>query len=314
MANIKHTIQNNICHRIIHNMNKIPLIGTGLSGLVGSRIVDMMTGYQIEDISRKTGTDILNRSELLRRIESSPSAYVIHMAAYTNVDQAEIQESLGENSDAYQLNVTATQYVIEACQRSGKHLIHCSTDMVFSGDTEAGHHELDETHATGWYAQTKELGEKAVRESAIPWTIVRLAYPYRATYEKKEYVRIFKWLLEEKKQIQCVSDHYFTPTFIDDLAGVFDYLITHQLRGIVHAGGGQRVSPYEAALKVADVFGLDSSLITPTTRHEYFSGKAPRAYNLSLINDTLSQLPVAMHTFDQGLSEIKRQMEEEEVQ
>lgn len=290
---------------------KQKIIGTGLSGLVGSRIVELLSlQFDFEDISRKTGTDITDKEAVLQRLKNSDADFVLHLAAYTNVDEAEKEKDLKENSTAWKMNVGGTKNVLEAAEITGKHIIHISTDMVFPGTKTPPERytEEDATGAVGWYAKTKEEAEKVVMSAKIPWTILRIAYPYRANFEKKEYVRIFKWLLEEKREIKAVSDHFFTPTFIDDLADVFSLIFDKKLTGIYHAGGKESVSPYEAAVQVADVFHLDKNLISKTTREEYFAGKAPRAFNLSLNSAKIEQLGVRLRGFAEGLEEIKKQL------
>lgn len=286
------------------------IIGTGLSGLVGSRIVELLPHYTFEDISRKTGTDIRNKDSVLGRLKHSDAEFVLHLAAYTNVDQAESDKDLEKNSDAWQINVGGTENVIAACEETGKKLIYISTDMVFNGDQslESSYSEEDTPDPKNWYAMTKYEAEKRVMQCNIPWIILRIAYPYRAQFEKKEYVRVFLHLLQQQKSFSAIDDHYFTPTFIDDLAFVFTTCIKQNVTGLFHAGGTQRVSPYEAAVAIANEFGLDTSLIGKTTRELYFKDKAYRGFNLSLNNDNIGKLGIQMSSFEEGIKIIKQQI------
>ncbi|HYK08124.1 MAG TPA: NAD(P)-dependent oxidoreductase [Candidatus Eisenbacteria bacterium] len=287
------------------------IIGTGLSGLVGSRIVELLgNDFEFEDISRKTGTDISDKNAVLQRLQGSSAEFVVHMAAYTNVDEAEKDKDLGEESTAWKFNVLGTKNVVEAAETTGKHLVYISTDMVFPGTKPMPerYSEEDATGPVGWYATTKAEAEKVVEKATIPWTIVRIGYPYHMNVEKKGYVLIFKSYLEQGKPIQAISDHYFTPTFIDDLKDVFQIVFQEKLSGIYHAGGKDSMSPYEIAVKVADVFGLDKNLISKTTREEYFLGKAPRAFNLSLSSGKIESLGVKLRGFEEGLLEIRKQL------
>lgn len=287
------------------------IIGTGLSGLVGSRITELLSkDYQFEDISRKTGTDILDKEAVSKRIENSNTSIVLHLAAYTNVDKTEEDKDKKEESTAWKINVIGTKNVLSACEEFNKKIIYLSTDMVFPGTKKLPekYKEEDERGAVGWYAKTKEEAEKLVEKAAIPWIVLRIAYPYRADHEKKEYVRVFKWLLEKGQRIKAVSDHYFTPTFIDDLAPVLKTLIEKETTGKFHATGEEAVSPYLAARKVAEVFNLNKNLVSDVLREEFFKGRAPRAYNLSLNNDKMTRLGVKMHSFTEGLGIIKEQL------
>lgn len=287
------------------------ILGTGLSGLVGSRITELLSNkYDFENLSRKTGVDISDSNAVFTRIKDSSSPFVLHLAAYTDVEEAEKEKNLKEESKAWKINVQGTRNIIDACQKLNKKIIYFSTDMVFSGEKElpGKYNEGDQAGPVGWYATTKFLAEQEVEKSTTSWTILRIAYPYRANFEKKEYVRIFKLLLEEGKEIKAVADHYFTPTFIDDLAPVVQVIIEKEVVGKIHAGGEEVVSPCIAAKKVAQVFSLNEKLIVQTTREEFFKNRAPRGYNLSLNNGRIEELGVRMRSFTDGLRVIKEQL------
>lgn len=287
------------------------IIGTGLSGLVGSRIVELLSSsYEFEDISRKTGTDITDADAVRSKIGNSDAPIVLHLAAYTNVDGAEEQKDLGESSDPWKINVVGTQNVVKAAEATAKKLIYVSTDFVFDGENtpEKGYTEKDSPNPINWYAKTKYEGEKVIQNSLVPWIIMRIAYPYRASFEKNDFFRAIKKRLEEKKPIAGVSDHKFCPTFIDDIANALDVLIKNNSTGIYHVTGSQALSPYEAALKIAEAFNLDRKLITQTTREEYFKDKALRPFDLSMNNDKINSLGISLKSFEKGLEEIKIQL------
>lgn len=287
------------------------IIGTGLSGLVGSRITELLgSSYEFEDISRKTGTDITNNTDVRSRMEYSDASIVLHMAAFTNVDGAEEQKDLGEESDVWEINVIGTENVIQAAEETGKKLIFVSTDFVFDGKETptGGYTEEDMPHPINWYAKTKYEAELRVQQAQTPWIITRIAYPYRAAYEKNDFFRAIKGRLEQHQSVAAIADHIYCPTFIDDIAGGLDALIQNDAMGIYHMTGGEALSPYDATLEIAKVFGLDTSLISSTTRAEYFKGKADRPFDLSMNNAKIKSLGVNMKSFQEGLETIKKQL------
>ncbi len=286
---------------------KMKIIGTGLSGLVGSRVGELLgEAYEFEDISRKTGTDILDAHAVLGRLRNTDAEWVIHMAAYTNVDGAEEQKDQGEESEAWKINVLGTEHVVKAVEATGKKLLYISTDFVFDGENtpEGGYTEQDTPHPVNWYAKTKYEGENIVQQAANSWIIARIAYPYRAQFEKNDFMRAIKNRLAQGLGIKGITDHKFCPTFIDDVAAALDMLLQHDARGIYHVTGSQSLSPYEAALAIAETFGLDKNLISTTTRAEYFAGKAERPFDLSMNNGKIKSLGVYMSSFVDGLRKI----------
>jgi dTDP-4-dehydrorhamnose reductase len=291
---------------------KTQVIGTGLSGLVGSRIVELLQKtYQFVDISRRTGTDILKNFAVEEKIKKSSAEVVLHFAAKTDVDGCEKDKIQGIKGDAWKINVDGTKNIVSSCQKFKKKLIYISTDFVFDGENtpQEGYSEDNMPNPVNWYARTKYEGEKIVQSAHIPWIILRIAYPFRANYPKMEYVRNILTRLKENREVFAVTDHFFTPTFIDDLGNALDVLIKNNATGIYHAVGKQSVSPYKVAQLIANVFNLNASFIHQTTRKQFFKDRAQRPFNTSLKNDKIGKFAINMHTFEEGLQEIKRQIE-----
>ncbi len=302
------------------------ILATGLTGLVGSRFLELLdNSYDFDHINLENGINILDKNSVLSAISSSNVKIVLHMAAKTNVDGCEIDKkrdkqilslkSEKEKEDAWiseqtawGVNVFGTQNIVNACKRHKKKIIYISTDFIFNGQKKS-YTEDDSPDPINWYAKTKYEGEKLVQNSGLDYIIVRTAYPYRAFFQRSDFVRRIIEKLEKHEKLNMVTDHIITPTFIDDLVNALDVLIETDEQGIFHAVGSQSVTPYDAAIKIAREFDLDESVISKTTRREYFAGKAPRPFCLKLKNDKIGKLGIEMLTFDQGLKEIKNQIE-----
>ena len=287
------------------------ILGTGLNGLIGSRIVELNKDkHTFQNISRSTGVDITDYSSVLNAISSSDAKVVFHAAANTDVKAAEKEKDLGQESQSWKINVIGTQNVAKACSQTGKKLIHISTDMVIGGDImpKGGFREDAALNPLSFYAVTKSEAEKIVQSLSTPWVIMRTAYPYRASFEKPDFVRFFKQWLTEKKPISVLIDRIISPTFIDDLANAFDVLVEKEALGIYHTVGSQIVSVYEAVVLIAKAFNLDTKLIGKTTRKEFLVSRPPEPFSSALNNDKIRKLGVNMHTFEQGLEIIKTQI------
>lgn len=298
------------------------ILVTGLSGLVGSRLSELLGNkYQFENLSRVSGIDITDEKVLAPAVKASNAKIVIHLAAKTNVDgcqedKVRDQELLRKKDKsvwinqetAWAVNVIGTENILKVCGETGKKIIYISTDFVFDGNDDRGYDEDDIPNPLNWYAKTKYEGEKLVANSGLDWIIARLAYPFRAEFEKKDFVRAIKEKLEKGEKINAISDHVMTPTFIDDFVGAIDLLISSNSNGIFHTVGSQFITPLEAARFVAKTFELDESLITQTTRTEYFKAKAVRPFFLGLKNDKINKMGAKMRTFEAGINEIRKQI------
>lgn len=294
-------------------MDKQKILIIGGSGLVGSRIIELLSPeYDFQEESLKTGFDITQPESVIAKIAETDAPVVLHLAAKADVDGCEKDKALGKEGDAWKINVEGTRNVVSACIQHNKKIMYISTDFVFGGEDtpEAGYSEENQPNPLGWYAETKYEGEKIVQSASVPWCIVRIAYPYRAQFEeKKDFVRVFKSLLEQGKQLQLITDHINSPILIDDIAIGLDLLIAQQATGIYHVTGSSAHSPYEEGILVAKTFGLDEALIGKTTRAEFFKDRAPRPFNLRMNNAKITALGAKIKTFKEGLEEVKRQLD-----
>ncbi|HZE87559.1 MAG TPA: SDR family oxidoreductase [Methylomirabilota bacterium] len=284
---------------------KINIFGIGISGLVGSKITEVLKDkYIFDNLSLDTGVDITDPKTLdvIRNDKEHP--IVLHLAALADVDKCEESRQLGKESLAYKINVLGTENVVTACRDAGKKMIYISTDFVFDGVNPpvGGYTEEDGPHPLNWYAETKQQGEEIVKNSGLAYIIARIAYPYRSTFPlKKDFVNAIIERLKNNQQVFAVTDHIMTPTLVDDIALALDKLIETKSSGIFHVVGSESLRPYDAVLKIAEVMGFDKSLISQTTRDEYFKNRAIRPFNLSLNNAKIKKLGVNMKTFEEGL-------------
>ena len=270
---------------------------TGASGLIGSRIIELLSEkFEFIPLSIKE-MDITQKDSVHKTLSSLSYDLILHLAGYTFVDRAE-----SEKEKAYLINETGTKNLLDVSISAQKQFIYISTDFVFDG-TNPPYTEKSIPHPLAVYGASKYAGEKLVVKNGM---IVRLSYPYRATFEaKKDIVRTLKSLLEAKKPLSMVADSLMVPTFIDDVAYGLEYLMNNFSNEIFHLVGSDAMSPYSLAKTIAQVFNLDESLIGKTTYDKYFAQKAqgPRYSDIKSTKNTF--YPV--HSFEEGLHIIKNQ-------
>ena len=91
-------------------------------------------------------------------IEINPD-YIIHAAAFTNVDSCEKQKI-----KAKRINYQLTKNIANFCKKYSIKLIYISTDHLFSGEKKFSK-ENDKTDPINQYAITKRNGEKEILKS-----------------------------------------------------------------------------------------------------------------------------------------------------
>ncbi len=277
-------------------MLKIAL--TGASSLVGSRIVELLSGdFQFIPLSQAQ-MDITNLNQVKSAIKEIDFDIFLHLAAYTDVDGAEKNKEI-----AYKINVEGTNNLFQEVYKKKKKFIYISTDFVFDGTTPP-YDEESQPYPISCYGQTKYEGEKIVKGKSM---IVRFSYPYRAKFEKKkDFVRTLKSLLEQGRTLSMVTDSLITPTFIDDIAYALKYLFQNFSPEIYHIVGGDSLSPYDAGKLIAKTFNFDENLILPISYKEYFKDRAKRPQYSQITSKKNSFYK--MKTFEEGLKEVAKQL------
>ncbi len=280
------------------------ILGTGLSGLVGSRVVELLSPkHEFSNLSLETGVDITNKELTYKHIAASDAPWIFHFAAVTDVDGAEKERELGQRSKSWIVNVEATRYVAEAAARGRKKVLYISTDFVFDG-TKRVYREDDVPNPLGWYAVTKYEGEKIIAANGDN-LIIRISNPYVASVGvRPDFVHKIMDRLAQGLPVGAPDDQLFVPTFVDDIATAIGALMEADARGVYHVVGTDGISPYTVARKIAVRMGIDPSVVSATTFEKFFAGRAPRPFYAVLNNDKITSLGVHMSTFDEGLAKI----------
>lgn len=202
---------------------------------------------------------------------------IIHTAALSDVDYCEHHPERTNR-----INVEGTQTVVDASRNLGlRQCIFLSTTAVFDG-TRAPYSESAKPHPLSVYGISKLLGEKIIKTSGHPFTIVRCVTMYGwnppggrdnpVTWEIKQ--------LRRKRKLKVVSDRMTNPLYNIAAAKAIWSIIHRRALGIIHVAGKTRVSRYEWALDTAYVFGFSKKQIFPVTS-QFFEYLTPRPVDTS---------------------------------
>ena len=73
-------------------MKKSIVAITGSTGLIGSRIIELLSDrFTFLPLRMEDGIDITNKETLNSKLETLSFDFLLHLAAYTNVDKAETE-------------------------------------------------------------------------------------------------------------------------------------------------------------------------------------------------------------------------------
>lgn len=257
-------------------------------------LVASLDNYSYNDI------DITNGPEIQKFILAEQPALIVHAAAMTNVDQCELNKQ-----DCYNVNVTATRFIIDAAKVIKARFIFVSTDFIFDG-SNGPYSEGDEPSPVNYYGSTKLVAEKAVMESGLNWAIARtiLVYGVAPGTGRTNIVSWVKQSLETSTPIRMVTDQYRTPTFVHDLSKGILLMIEKNASGIYHLSGEEQMTPYEMAIETARFFGLNEKLISTSLSPDIKQPamRPPRTgFNITKAKKELGYAPTS---FREGLQKI----------
>jgi len=288
------------------------ILVTGASGLLGRAVAklaldrghEVFAAYNQHPVALGIPVRIdLTGYDVVRRLvhELRPGA-VIHAAAYTDVDGCEVNRDL-----AWGVNAEATRHLAEASSEAGSHLVFVSTDYVFDGERGL-YGEEDEPNPVNYYGFTKLKGEEFVRRYARSWCVARASVIYGWGPPHKQ--NFATWLLSNLalgRSVRVATDQLASPTLNTNLASMLLEIAERGVTGVLHTAGATKVSRFEFALRLAEVFGLDANLIIPSRMDEIpWRARRPRDSSLSVAKASalLSNKPVAL---PQALEAMRRE-------
>ncbi len=293
---------------------------TGANGLLGQKLVALLRQQPaVEIVATGRGTnrlselypdlrfvalDVTDGPQVHQVLSQERPTHVIHTAAMTNVDECELN-----HASCWQQNVTAVEHLAAACAALDIHLTHLSTDFIFDGS--AGPLAEDAAPAPiSHYGESKLAAERVVQGTAgLRWAIARTVLVYGVLHGGGR-TNIVLWVrdsLRAGKAIKVVDDQWRTPTLAEDLAQGCWLLARHSAQGIYNVSGDELLTPYAMALRVADYFGLDKSLIEKADAST-FSQPARRPARTGFVIDKARQeLGYRPRSFEEGIAIVAAQ-------
>ena len=277
---------------------------TGSNGLLGRKLVDLLSGEDNVELlaADRKRLDVTVAGQVKSTIKNLHPDVVINAAAMTQVDQCELNRD-----ECWKQNVSSVQNLVDVCLSDSIHLVHVSTDFVFNGKEGP----LDESavpEPVNFYGESKLEGERIILNSKCAAAIIRTVLVFGVTSDmsRSNIVLWVKKSLEEKKPINVVNDQFRTPTLAEDLAMGCWLAARKRSTGVYHVSGNEMMTPYEIAMKTAEFFGLDKSLITPVTN---FVQPAKRPLKTGFIVEKAKrELGYEPHSFSEGLKIVKQQL------
>lgn len=261
-------------------MKKPLIIITGKDGQLGFELSQLQKycSAQFDFLfTNREDLNLLNEKEIEFFIEKHQPNYFINTAAYTLVDKAETEKDL-----AYLLNSNAPAIIAKICTKINCQFIHISTDYVFDGNKKEPYLTNDKVNPLNIYGASKAEGERLVIQNNPKAIVIRTSWVYST--HGKNFVKTMLKLMQEKDELNIVSDQIGSPTYAADLATAIIKIIvqldlTQKLSysNIYHYSNTGNISWYQFAIAIKEISNskcnikpIDSSSYpTPAKRSKY---------------------------------------------
>lgn len=289
---------------------------TGASGLLGANValtaskkkdLEVYATYKSHPVRinkcRTFYLDITHKKEVEQSVLKINPDFVIHTAALANVDHCQQYKK-----EAWILNVSGTENLVDAVEKISSRLVYISTDSVFDG-RRGCYTEKDRPNPLNWYAKTKLAGEKIVAGRNGNHTIIRTnIYGWNITGK----FSLAEWVidgLKNRKTLTMFKDILFNPILVTNLAEALLDICQKNLSGTFHIAGSEKCSKLIFAEKIAKIFKLNRDYIRPVNiSHINLNAPRPRdsSLNITRIQKTLD---TKLLNVEEGLTWMKKLQE-----
>ena len=183
------------------------------------------------------------------------------------------------------INVDSVRRVLDELLSAGVRTVFVSTDYIFDG-TRSFWTEEDVAEPRMAYGHQKLAVERWLADRPGPWLVVRLSKIVSG--DTRTHSMLGQWVNDIKagKTMRCADDQFFSPAWVEDLAGAMIALAGTEATGIHHLAGRERFSRIGLLqLLVEHVRAVDPGVtaeVVPAKLHDFpFLERRPLDTSLS---------------------------------
>lgn len=242
---------------------------TGASGLLGNALCNQRSDWDVLGLHNSRTVpaagvasariDLTDYRSVKALLQKSPPDVVIHCAAISDPGICE-----RDPRAARRVNVDATVNLAGLCADREVPFVFTSSDLVFDG-TRAPYREADPVNPVSFYGEQKVVAEAGVLRAHPAAAICRLPllFGLRAGLP----AGALRGLIgaPTADSVRLFVDEYRTPvSTATAAAGLLIALCRH--RGLLHLGGGERISRYDFGCLCAEVFEVAQARLLPCSQ------------------------------------------------
>lgn len=224
------------------------ILVTGATGTLGQELCPLLeregwlfwaTNSRIFDITNtKMVDEIINKVSL---------DFIIHLAAYTNIDMAETHKE-----EAFEVNHKGTKNLAKIAKKLDVPILYVSTTDIFDGKKETPYSTTDKANPLNVYGLSKLKGEEEILKNCKKYYIIRTGWLYGKG--SKNYVDTMLTFSMLRKEISVVNDQIGCPTWTKDLAeGIIQIMKENKPYGIYNMSNSGSASWADFTKKIFEI-------------------------------------------------------------
>lgn len=229
-------------------------MGSHLKAALGAHRVTAT--YRGHPVPHAVPLDLRDTARLRGLIQETAPDAIVLAAAEAHVERCE-----REPEETRRVNVEPLRHILETSPGRSAALVVFSSEYVFRGE-DGPYVEEDPIDPLNEYGRQKAAVEELARENPRH-LICRTSAVFGWEAARKNFVCQMQDQLGAGRTFRVPSDQVVTPTYAPDLARAVVELLESEAWGTYHVVGPEVLARTELARAVAEVFGLDATLIRP---------------------------------------------------
>ncbi len=230
--------------------------------------------------------DVIDYQQILEKALKFEPDLIINLAALTDLEYCEKNPAI-----TWKTNALGAENMALVSKKLNATHIYISTAGIFDGRQEY-YNDFEQPNPLSVYAKSKYYGETAIEKMLDNYFIFRAGWMMGGGIEKdKKFInKIFKQVLEGKKELFVVEDKLGTPTYTVNFAESMFEIVQTELYGLYNMVCEGSCSRYDVAVEFIRLLGLEKKININIVDSEYFKEEyfAPRPFSEKLLNLKLS--------------------------
>ncbi len=231
------------------------LLVTGATGLLGKSLCPMLDKEQWQYWACNSKIFDITNTKMVNEIMDKISLdFIIHLAGYTNIDQAE-----DNPESAFEVNHLGTKNMARIAKKHNIPILYVSTDNVFDGTANTPYKPTDKANPINVYGKSKLAGEEEIKKATKKHYILRTSW----LYGQGGYVDAMLTFSNFRKEISVVDDQIGCPTNCDDVSKkIVELIKENKPYGLYHVSSSGSASWADFTKKIFEIKKRDVEVLS----------------------------------------------------